>query len=171
MTMALDVDECDQIIEAARRAGVQLTVAKQSRHFEMSMRAKEYLDEGRIGELLFIRPVSVTPGHGFKNVPQSWPMLASEGDAFLDWGSHACDALRWLTGADAKRVYADYDDFTGAPIQNSTALVQIRMTNRVIAQALGCSERTVELHIASLFRKASCESRTALVAKFWRSRG
>ena len=134
--MALDVDECDQIIDACNRAGVQLTVAKQSRHFEMSMRAKEYLDEGRIGELLFIRPVSVTPGHGFKNVPQSWPMLATEGDAFLDWGSHACDAIRWLTGADAKRVYADYDDFTGAPIQNSTALVQIRMTNRVIAQIL-----------------------------------
>jgi DNA-binding CsgD family transcriptional regulator len=41
-------------------------------------------------------------------------------------------------------------------------------SNREIAQALSCSERTVELHIASLFRKASCESRTALVAKFWR---
>jgi predicted dehydrogenase len=134
--MALDVDECDQIIDACNRAGVQLTVAKQSRHFEMSMRAKEYIDEGRIGELLFIRPVSATPGHGFKNVPQSWPMLASEGDAFLDWGSHACDAIRWFTGADARRVYADYDDFTGAPIPNSTALVQIRMTNRVIAQVL-----------------------------------
>ena len=48
--MALDVAECDQIIDACQRAGVQLTVAKQTRHMEMSMRAKEYIDEGRIGE-------------------------------------------------------------------------------------------------------------------------
>ena len=33
-----------------RGAGVQLTVAKQTRHMEMSMRAKEYIDEGRIGD-------------------------------------------------------------------------------------------------------------------------
>ena len=38
--MALDVAECDQIIDACRRAGVQLTIAKQTRHMEMSMRAK-----------------------------------------------------------------------------------------------------------------------------------
>ncbi len=138
--MALNVDECDQIIEACRAAGVQLTVAKQSRHFEMSMRAKEYIDQGLIGDLLFIRPVSVTPGHGFKNVPQSWPMLESEGDAFLDWGSHVCDALRWLTGAEGTRVYADYDNFTGAPIPSSTALVQIRMSNRTVAQIVLCYE-------------------------------
>ena len=29
---------------------------------EMSMRAKEYIDQGRIGDILFLRPVSVTPG-------------------------------------------------------------------------------------------------------------
>ena len=44
--MALDVAECDQIIDACRAAGVQLTIAKQTRHMEMSMRAKAFLDEG-----------------------------------------------------------------------------------------------------------------------------
>ena len=90
--MALDVAECDQIIDACRRAGVQLTIAKQTRHMEMSMRAKAFVDEGRIGEILFLRPMSVTPGAGFANVPQSWPSDPREGDAFLDWGAHACDA-------------------------------------------------------------------------------
>ena len=47
------------------------------------------------------------------NVPQSWPDDPREGDAFLDWGAHACDATRWLTGAEAVRMYADYDNFTG----------------------------------------------------------
>ena len=113
--MALNVAECDAIIAACRAAGVQLTVAKQTRHMEMSMRAKEYLDEGLIGELIYIRPMSVTPGAGFANVPQTLAIDPSEGDAFLDWGSHACDAIRWFSGADAVRVYADMDNYTGLP--------------------------------------------------------
>lgn len=138
--MALDVAECDAIIAACRDAGVQLTIAKQSRYMQMSMRAKSYLDEGRIGELLFIRPMSVTPGSGFVNVPQSWPSDPREGDAFLDWGSHACDAIRWLSGAEPVRLYADYENFTGLPLESPTAMVQVRLSNRAIAQILLCYE-------------------------------
>jgi myo-inositol 2-dehydrogenase/D-chiro-inositol 1-dehydrogenase len=138
--MALDVTECDQIIEACRRAGVQLTVAKQTRHMEMSMRAKQYIDEGRIGEILFLRPMSVTPGSGFVNVPQSWPMDPREGDAFLDWGAHACDAIRWFTGAEPVRVYADYENFTGLSLESPTAMVQVRLSSKAIAQILLCYE-------------------------------
>jgi predicted dehydrogenase len=134
--MALDVAECDQIIDACRAAGVQLTVAKQTRHMEMSLRAKAYIDDGRIGDILFLRPMSVTPGAGFANVPQSWPSDPREGDAFLDWGAHACDAIRWFTGAEPVRVYADYDNFTGLPLESPTAMVQFRMSNRSIAQVL-----------------------------------
>jgi predicted dehydrogenase len=138
--MALDVTECDRIIAACDSAGVQLTVAKQTRHMQMSMRAKEYIDDGRIGEILFIRPSSVTPGAGIVNVPQTWPDDPREGDAFLDWGSHACDAIRWFTGAEAVRVYADYENFTGTTPESPTALVQIRLSNRAIAQVLLCYE-------------------------------
>jgi len=138
--MALDVAECDQIIAACRAAGVQLTVAKQTRHMQMSMRAKEYIDEGRIGEILFIRPTSVTPGAGIVNVPQTWPDDPREGDAFLDWGSHACDAIRWFSGAEPVRVYADYENFTGTAPESPTALVQIRLSSRAIAQVLLCYE-------------------------------
>ena len=138
--MALDVAECDAIIEACRGAGVQLTIAKQSRYMQMSMRAKSYLDEGMIGDLLFIRPMSVTPGAGFVNVPQSWPSDPREGDAFLDWGSHACDAIRWLSGAEPVRLYADYENFTGLPLESPTAMVQVRLSNKAIAQILLCYE-------------------------------
>ena len=134
--MALDVAECDQIIAACAAAGVQLTIAKQTRHMEMSMRAKTFVDEGRIGEILFLRPMSVTPGAGFANVPQSWPSDPREGDAFLDWGAHACDGIRWFTGADAVRAYADYDNFTGLPLESPTVMAQFRMSNRSMAQVL-----------------------------------
>jgi myo-inositol 2-dehydrogenase/D-chiro-inositol 1-dehydrogenase/scyllo-inositol 2-dehydrogenase (NAD+) len=139
--MALDVNECDEIIAACRANNVQLTIAKQTRHMEMSMRAKEHIDAGRIGEILFLRPTSVTPGQGFVNVPQSWPDDPREGDAFLDWGSHGCDATRWLTGSEPVRIYADYDNRTGLKGEpDPTVMVQIRLANRVISQLLLCYE-------------------------------
>ncbi len=138
--MALDVAECDRIIAACRTAGVQLTVAKQTRHMQMSMRAKAYLDDGLICELLYLRPMSVTPGAGFASIEQHWTYDPREGDAFLDWGAHACDAIRWFSGAEAVRVYADYENFTGQGLESPTAAVQVRLTNRAIAQILLCYE-------------------------------
>src|SRR4051812_16419040 len=51
--MALDTPQCDQIIEACRRAGVLLTVASQSRYNEMNQRVKALVEDGTIGELRF----------------------------------------------------------------------------------------------------------------------
>ncbi|MEO6207731.1 MAG: Gfo/Idh/MocA family oxidoreductase [Candidatus Limnocylindrales bacterium] len=138
--MALDIAECDAIIDACRRNKVLLTVAKQTRHMEMSMRAKEYLEQGLIGNLIYLRPASVTPGAGFENVPQSWPSDPSEGDAFLDWGSHACDAMRWFTGSEAVRCYAEMDNFRNIAYTMPSAAVTYRFANRAIAQVLLCYE-------------------------------
>ncbi len=137
--MALNVAECDLIIDASRAAGVQLTIAKQTRHMEMSMRAKEYVDQGLIGEIRYLRPMSVIPGLGI-DPGNHWSYLPGEGDAFLDWGSHCCDAIRWFTGAEAVRVYSDYENFTGLPLEGPTACVQFRLSNGVVAQILLCYE-------------------------------
>ncbi len=40
--------------------------------------------------------------------------------------------------------------------------------NKEIAQALGCAENTVELHVTQLLRKAEVPSRARLIARFWR---
>ncbi|HYD39736.1 MAG TPA: helix-turn-helix transcriptional regulator [Anaeromyxobacter sp.] len=39
--------------------------------------------------------------------------------------------------------------------------------NRAISAGLGCSEKTVELHVSALFSKLGCRSRAELVARFW----
>src|SRR2546427_5453801 len=137
--MALDVTECDRIIDACREASVQLTIAKQTRHMEMSTRAKDYLDQGLIGDLRFLRPMSVIPGLGI-DPGNHWSYMPGEGDAFLDWGSHACDAIRWFTGSEAVRVSAEYENFSRLPIEGPSAFVQFRMSSGVIAQILLCYE-------------------------------
>ena len=47
------------------------------------------------------------------------------------------------------------------------ALVAEGDTNRSIARRLGCSEKTVELHVSALLAKTRCASRSQLVAAFW----
>lgn len=39
--------------------------------------------------------------------------------------------------------------------------------NKAIAARLGCSQKTIELHVSALLSKLRCESRTELVARFW----
>ncbi|MBX3208901.1 MAG: helix-turn-helix transcriptional regulator [Labilithrix sp.] len=43
--------------------------------------------------------------------------------------------------------------------------------NKTIAVTLGCSERTVEIHVTALLRKAGSSSRSELVARFWTGTG
>lgn len=133
--MALNVAECDEIIEACASSSVTLTIAKQTRHMEMATRAKALLDAGEIGDLRYVRAVSAIAG--WTNGPAHWSDNPAEGDAFLDWGAHGCDALRWFSGSEAVRISAEYENF--GPIVSApfpTAAVQIRMANGVIAQFL-----------------------------------
>lgn len=43
--------------------------------------------------------------------------------------------------------------------------------NKAISSALGCSDKTVELHVSNLLRKAGVDSRAALIAKLWQKQG
>lgn len=132
--MALDVAECDRIIEACRKAGVKLTIAKQTRHGDPEMRAKELIDEGAIGEIRYLRPMSPIIGWGIAP-GNHWITNPGEGVAFLDWGAHACDAIRWLSGSEAVRVFADYANFGSVPgALDPTACVQVRLASGAIAQ-------------------------------------
>jgi UDP-N-acetyl-2-amino-2-deoxyglucuronate dehydrogenase len=131
--MALTTAECDAIIAACRDAGVLLTVAKQTRHFQMSMRAMELLRDGAIGELRIIRAMS--PITGWELPATHWLTDAGEGDCFLDWGAHCCDAFRWFTRSEPVRAYADYANFGSIDARWPTALVQYRMANGAICQA------------------------------------
>jgi DNA-binding NarL/FixJ family response regulator len=43
-------------------------------------------------------------------------------------------------------------------------------SNKEIARRLGCHEGSVERHVTALLRKARCDSRARLVARFWSGR-
>ncbi|MBX3029013.1 MAG: Gfo/Idh/MocA family oxidoreductase [Chloroflexi bacterium] len=131
--MAVDVAACDRIIAACGEAGVLLTVAKQTRHFEMTMHARRLIDEGAIGEVRIVRATS--PLIGLELPDGHWIADPREGDLFLDWGAHACDAFRWFTGSEAIRVHAEVADFGATGHQGPTMMAQYRMADGSICQA------------------------------------
>ncbi len=85
-------------IEAAARASSSITqMAFNNRFFPSVLRAKQLIDEGRLGNLLtfsarYDHSGSIDPGR-----PAGWKMLDSAG-VLLDLGSHALDMLAYLIG-------------------------------------------------------------------------
>ncbi len=129
--MARDVAECDAMIAACEAAGVALTVNKVTRFRVVPRTVKALLDDGAIGELRMIRVTSSVEAY----LPDEtgWTRDPAEGGAWLDMGCHLFDALRWFTGSDATRVFADVRDFAGAGLRRS-AMAQVHLENGVMAQ-------------------------------------
>ncbi len=130
--MALNVEECDRIIAACNAAGVKLAVASQARYNDISIRAKQLIDDGTIGPIRFFRVTSPTVGW---DVPaDGWFVDPKEGGAYLDWGPHGCDTLRWLTDSDATLAFGMFDNFGGISALDPSAMVSYRLGSGAMAQ-------------------------------------
>jgi predicted dehydrogenase len=56
--MALDVAECDAMVEACERSGTRLAINHQAHCAPVTRRARQMLEEGEIGELLVMRALN-----------------------------------------------------------------------------------------------------------------
>ena len=114
--MALSVDECRQMNEACDAAGVKLSLAKISRWLEAVKVGHDLIADGTAGDLVALHVHRLFPGY-----PNTgWPLDPREGGAWLDWGSHGCDIVRWFAGREPINVGArfvsrrtDMPDLTG----------------------------------------------------------
>lgn len=92
--MALDLQECDQIISAATSAGRVAAVGLEMRFFKLFARVRSLLDEGAIGRPLHLRldlwrrPYRAGAG-GWKSDP------AKLGSSILEEPIHYLDLARW----------------------------------------------------------------------------
>ncbi len=108
--IALRLEEADEIIRLSREAGVKLMVPFNPRFQLPVIKVKEALDSGQAGEMVSIFAIKYgklptkIPGPG----EFGWFLDPDQagGGGFLDIGIHAVDALRWLAGSEARRVYA-----------------------------------------------------------------
>ncbi|MCS7252898.1 MAG: Gfo/Idh/MocA family oxidoreductase [Armatimonadota bacterium] len=99
--LATSVEDCEAIIEAANRNGVTLMVDFHNRFNPAFVRLKEAIDSGELGQLLLI----ATRLNDTLFVPTKMLSWAEKSTVAWFLGSHVVDLVRWLTGAEVKRVY------------------------------------------------------------------
>lgn len=106
--MATSSDEARRMNEAAKKAGKLLMVDQSQRLFPPHVKAKEVLDSGMMGKILF---VSATFGH---EGPEHWSPTGkwffqkdkARWGAMADLGVHKADLVRYLTGKEIEEISA-----------------------------------------------------------------
>ena len=129
--MALTVDECDRMIDAARTEGVILQMAFMRRFDPPFVAARQQIDEGLIGRPLIVRSLTRGPG-----LPPAWAcdMRTSNG-MLAEVNSHDFDTIRWLGGGNYVNVYAQAATFKVPDLKQKypdfydTAIVNLQLDN------------------------------------------
>ncbi len=132
--MAVNVAECDALIEAAGRSGKLFRVFENFIYYPPMLKAKELLDSGAIGEPLSIRIkiVQGSMGKGWKVPYSRWgwrfdPTQSGNGRIMFDYGYHFFNLARWFLG----EVEKTYAWITYRPIRHELAKRGIRLIQGV----------------------------------------
>jgi len=96
--LARNPEEAQQILAVAENSGGTLKCGFNHRHHPGIQQAREWLDEGTIGELMFIRCRYGIGGRpGYDKEWRADPEI-SGGGQLMDQGMHALDLSRWFLG-------------------------------------------------------------------------
>ena len=100
--MATSVKECEQILEAQKKAGTKLMVNFHQRWYPPIMKAKELMEQGKVGKPLaaFARLSNRI------SVPTEWLRWAGESGVQWFLFPHIIDEVKWVLGQEAVRVFA-----------------------------------------------------------------
>ncbi|MBR1820692.1 MAG: Gfo/Idh/MocA family oxidoreductase, partial [Clostridia bacterium] len=101
--LAVTAQSAERIAAVAARSPVFTRMVFNNRYLPATLRAKQLVEEGRIGEVLTFNVRYLHSGSIDPNRPIGWKQQM-QGGVLLDLGSHALDLLTWLTGY-PKRVF------------------------------------------------------------------
>jgi predicted dehydrogenase len=133
--MANTVERAQQIMSACQKAGI-VAASGNTMRFDAALRAaRQRIAAGQIGDIFCVR---VMHEHGNINVfpPEDWYWHKEEGGPELSLGWYVVDAIRWLSGAEVVRVFAEYGNFASprSPFMDNGKLL-CRLSSRAIASA------------------------------------
>lgn len=140
--MAPTVAECDLMMAVCREAGVNLAVVKTERYRRLTRRAKQLIDGGRIGPIRMLRTLSAFPLDVTRELLKDriWMYDPRSGGLFFGMASHNTDFLRWLTGLNATKVFAQVATFSDLGAPALSVMAQIVFENGVMGHLWVSSE-------------------------------
>jgi myo-inositol 2-dehydrogenase / D-chiro-inositol 1-dehydrogenase len=103
--LARNAAEAEQIVNAARSAGVTAVYGENVRFKPSMVRTKSIVDEGGLGKILLLRANEVHNGPFHSD--WFWDSESTGGGAVIDMGIHGIFAMEWFMGSRVKRVYAE----------------------------------------------------------------
>lgn len=129
--MAPTVADCDAMIAACASTGVNLAVVKTERFRKITKRAKQLIDDGTVGPVRMVRTVSSFPVTLARELFQSRPWMRDPagGGLFMGMATHNADFLRWVTGANAVKVFAQVNTFSDLDAPAQSVMAQIVFDN------------------------------------------
>lgn len=97
--LTLTAGEAADVVAAAADSGAVHQMVYNYRFYASSLRARQLVDEGRIGDVTAFRAVYLHSGSVDPARPMGWKQRGGAGSGvLLDLGSHAADLLWWLLG-------------------------------------------------------------------------
>lgn len=138
--MALNVGDCEKMIEAAKSAGKRLFIIKQNRYNPPVVAVKKALEEGRLGKIYSIQ-LNCFWNRGLAYYANSWKGTRDlDGGTLFTQFSHFIDLLYWMLG-DIAEVRSMMQNFAHGDVIEfeDTGVVLLKFVNG----ALGSVNYTV----------------------------
>lgn len=137
--IAVTLEDADKMAALVKEAGIMFQVGYQRRFDPSYLKARGAVENGTLGKLLLLKEHNRDPPGpilGWSTDP------AKSGGIYLDTTSHDFDAVRWLSGAEVERVYAEgsalvYEDL-GKNGDFDTTTVVMKLTNGALAYVDSC---------------------------------
>jgi predicted dehydrogenase len=99
--MAMNLAECDRMIEACAQAGVMLGYAEELCFAPKYVRLKQLVDEGALGKIHLVKQ---SEKHDGPHSAWFYDTRRSGGGVTFDMGCHAIEFFRWLLGRDGSKA-------------------------------------------------------------------
>jgi len=129
--MALTLEEAEEMIEVARKAGVILQMGFMRRFDPVFIAAKERIKGGEIGNPMLVRSLTRGPG-----LPPRWACDPRTSNGMLaEVNSHDFDTIRWLGESEFVSIYAEADTLKCLDLKEEfpdfydNAIVSLRLKN------------------------------------------
>lgn len=158
---ARNVAELERLIEASNRQKVQVRVGFNHRYHPALLKARELVDAGELGPLMFVRG---RYGHGGRRgYDREWranPAISGGGE-LIDQGVHLIDLSRWFLGEFSKIQGFAHTYFWDMPVDDNGFMILRTKTNQTAFLHVSCTEwknlfsleiygRDAKLHVEGL---------------------
>jgi predicted dehydrogenase len=135
--MCINLEEADTIVAAVEKAGVTYMSAHNQLFLPAVQKAKELLDSGKIGRLIWLRSQDCfVPGPNAFAGKWRAELKYQGGGELIDTGYHPSYRLMYLAGGEIEAVRSTMGRFRHAIEGEDTASVQVRFSNGVIGEIL-----------------------------------